>query len=110
MSLPSSGDVAEVPLAATQDLREEYRRAMECQIVHDSWHARGFTTSYLLRLDGEVVGYGSVGGAPGDPRDTVKEFFVRVPARGSALPSFRRLVAVSGATRVEARRTTSCSR
>jgi GNAT superfamily N-acetyltransferase len=75
---------------------------MACQIVHDSWHARGFTSSYLLHARGQVVGYGSVGGAPRDPRDTVKEFYVRPPHRADALPLFRRLVAVGGARAVEA--------
>jgi GNAT superfamily N-acetyltransferase len=75
---------------------------MRCQIVHDSWHARGFARSWLLRLDGDVVGYGSVGGAPGGASDTVKELFVRIEHRAEALPLFRALVAASGATRVEA--------
>ena len=75
---------------------------MGCQIVHDSWHARGFTESYLCRVDGQIVGYGSVGGAPLEPKDTVKEFFVRLPSRGAALPLFRQLVAISGALRIEA--------
>ena len=43
-------------------LREQYREEMSCQIVHDSWHERGFLRSYLISVDGEVVGYGSVGG------------------------------------------------
>jgi GNAT superfamily N-acetyltransferase len=95
-------DVEPVSLEAILGLREEYRREMNCQIVHDSWHSRGFTRSYLLRVRGEVVGHGSVGGAPRDARDILKEFFVRPPHRGDALPLFRRLVAVSGARSVEA--------
>lgn len=82
-------------------MREEYRREMACQIVHDSWHARGFTRSYLLRLDGEIAGYGAIGGAPRDPKDTVKEFFLRPPFRGAALPLFRQLIATSGARTIE---------
>jgi GNAT superfamily N-acetyltransferase len=83
-------------------MREEYRREMACQIVHDSWHARGLTSSYVLRAHGRTVGYGSVGGAPRDARDTVKEFFVVPACRGDALPLFRQLVAASGARAVEA--------
>ena len=74
---------------------------MDCQIVHDSWHQRGFTKSYLCRVDGEIVGYGSVGGAPREPKDRIKEFYVRRPARQVALPLFRQLVAVSGARVIE---------
>lgn len=95
-------DVAQVPLAAILGLREEYRREMDCQIVHDSWHARGFTDSYLFRVEGQIVGYGSVGGAPGEPQDTIKEFFVLPRSRGAALPLFRQLVATSGARSIEA--------
>ena len=95
-------EAVEVPLASILPMREEYRREMACQIVHDSWHARGFTSSYLLRVDGRVVGYGSVGGAPRDPRDTLKELYVLPPDRGDALPLVRQLVAASGARWIEA--------
>jgi GNAT superfamily N-acetyltransferase len=95
-------EVFAAELEAILAMRAEYRREMDCQIVHDSWHARGFTSSYLLRVDGEVVGYGSVGGSPGDPRDTLKEFFVRPHARRAALPLFRQLVKTSGARQVAA--------
>ena len=95
-------EVAQVPLETILVMREEYRREMDCQIVHDSWHSRGFTNSYLLRAHGQIVGYGSVGGAPRDAKDILKEFFVLPRFRPDALPLFRQLVAVSGARRVEA--------
>ena len=91
--------VERVRVATILALRDEYRLEMACQIVHDSWHARGFTHSYLLRIDGDIVGYGSVGG---DSKDIVKEFFVRPRFRGAALPLFRQLVAASGARVIEA--------
>ena len=95
-------EVTRAHLGAILGMREEYRREMQCQIVHDSWHERGFTTSWLLRVDGEIAGYGSVGGAPGDPKDTLKEFFVRPPFRAEATSLFERLVSVSSARAVEA--------
>jgi GNAT superfamily N-acetyltransferase len=98
----SGVEVARVPLDAVAEMREAYRREMACQIVHDSWHARGFTTSYLLRRGGEVVGYGAVGGAPREAPDVVKELYLRPPWRDEALPLFRALVAASGARRIEA--------
>ena len=94
--------VSAAPLEAILPMREEYRREMGCQVVHDSWHGRGFTTSWLLQLDGETVGYGAVGGAPREARDVIKELWVRREARGDALPLFRELVRASGARRVEA--------
>jgi GNAT superfamily N-acetyltransferase len=90
-----------VPLVSILAQREEYRREMRCQIVHDSWHARGFTDSYLLRRRGELVGYGSVAGDPYGPREVVKEFYLAPSVRGDALPLFRALIATSGARRIE---------
>lgn len=72
-------------------LREDYRRAMGCQIVHDSFHERGLTDSYLLKLGGEVVGYASVAGDPDQPRDTLKELYVE-PAHRAASPRLVRAV------------------
>lgn len=83
-------------------LREEYRREMNAQIVHDSWHRRGLTNSYLCHLDDEIVGYGAVGGVPPDPKEIVKEFFIRPAHRRFALPFFRELIAVSGARQIAA--------
>lgn len=102
MNPPSRIEAEAVSLEAILSMREEYRREMGCQIVHDSWHARGLTTPYLLRLDGQTVGYGAVGGVPRQPKDTVKEFYLLPPFRGSAPALFRELLAVSGARRVEA--------
>ena len=99
MSLP---EIAAARLDAILTLREEYRREMNCQIVHDSWHARGFTDSYLFSFAGQPVGYGSVGGAPREPRTTVKEFFLRPPYREHAGPLFRRFLSRSGAQAIEA--------
>ena len=95
-------EAAHVPLDVILRMREEYRREMDRQIVHDSWHERGFMNSYLLSVAGQIVGYGSVGGAPREAKETIKEFFVFPPFRGAALPLFRELAAVSGARRIEA--------
>lgn len=83
-------------------MREDHRREMACQIVHDSWHARRFVTPYLLLEAEEVVGYAAVGGAPGEPRDAVKEIYIVPSRRGLALPLLDAVIAASGATRIEA--------
>ncbi|HEU0006272.1 MAG TPA: GNAT family N-acetyltransferase [Terriglobia bacterium] len=83
-------------------MRDLYRQEMNCQIVHDSWHGRGWTDAYLLRLDGRVVGYGLVGGVRANPKDVIMEFYVLPIQRGFALPLFRQLAAVSKARRIEA--------
>ncbi|MGH7675959.1 MAG: GNAT family N-acetyltransferase, partial [Gemmatimonadales bacterium] len=95
-------EVLRAPVDAILALREEYRREMRCQIVHDSYHARGFTDSYLLRMDGQTVGYGSVAGDPEGPRETIKEFFVLPDFRRAALPLFRALATASKARWIDA--------
>ena len=95
-------DISPVRLDAILALREEYRREMNCQIVHDSWHARGFTQSYLFGMADQVVGYGAIGSSQGTPRTIVKEFFVRPEYRDKALPIFRRFLTAGGAATIEA--------
>ena len=94
-------DISAVRLDAILGLREEYRREMNCQIVHDSWHTRGFTQSYLFRIADQVVGYGAIGGQAA-PRTIVKEFFLLPGHRDHALPIFRRFLTVGGAVTIEA--------
>ena len=92
----------EAALEEILPMREAYRREMDAQIVHDSWHSRGFARPWLLFAGGEAVGYGAVGGAPREPKDIVKEFHVIPERRGDAVALFRALVAASGARRVAA--------
>jgi len=93
-------EVRPASLEAILPLRDEYRRLMNCQIVHDCWHVRKYVEEYLLLVNGETAGYGSVG-APRDERDIVKEIYLRPAFREFALPLFRQLVALSGAQRIE---------
>lgn len=93
--------VTRVAVRAIAAMRAEYRREMNCQIVHDSYHERGFTDSYTIAMGGRVVGYGSVAGSPGK-RDVIKEFFVLPDWRGLALRFLRDLIATSRATTIEA--------
>ena len=79
-------DVSLVPSEETLALRDLHRKEMNCQIVLDSWHGRGWTDSYLLRLDGRVVGYGLVGGIRAERKEIVTEFYVLPVHRAKALP------------------------
>ena len=65
-------DVSLAPPEEILTLRDLYRKEMNCQIVRDSWHGRGWTDSYLLRLNERVVGYGLVVGLPGGFQPTDK--------------------------------------
>jgi GNAT superfamily N-acetyltransferase len=95
-------DISLVPLDEIRKLRDLYRKEMNCQIVHDSWHERGFTDSYLIRVNRKVAGYGSVGAVGKKRKDTVKEYFLLAEHRGGALKIFRHIIEVSQATKVEA--------
>jgi GNAT superfamily N-acetyltransferase len=75
---------------------------MNCQIVHDSWHERGWTSAYLLRLDGRIVGYGLVGGVKPNSRDAIVEFYVLPTHRAAALALFQELAVASRARSIEA--------
>lgn len=94
-------DVSLVPRDETLALRDLHRKEMNCQIVLDSWHGRGWTDSYMLRLDGRIVGYGLVGGVRAEPKEIITEFYVLPVYRGSALPLFLRFAEVSQAKSVE---------
>ncbi len=101
MAEPVPIQVTRVPLDAILGLRDAYRRAMNCQIVHDSYHARGLTDSYLLHMRGQVVGYGSVAGNPDGPREIIKEFHVHPAHQAAALPLLRALIAATAARYIE---------
>lgn len=95
-------DVSRVPFDEIVPLRELHRDEMGCQIVHDSLPRRGLSHCYLFRIDGGVVGYGTVFGIGDDPKETVDELFVRTEHRGRVGDLFQALVAESGARRIQA--------
>jgi GNAT superfamily N-acetyltransferase len=84
-------------------LRDMYRLEMSCQIIHDSIHSRpGWTHEYSLKIDGALVGYGSVAVAgPWTQTPALYEFFVAAPYRLKLFELFRALRTVCGATRME---------
>jgi GNAT superfamily N-acetyltransferase len=95
-------EISLVNLEAIQGLRDLYRREMNCQIVHDSLHARFFTDIYLIRVNDHVAGYGCVMSDLSEARDLIKEFYLLPHHRAKALPIFRRFIAASGARTIEA--------
>jgi GNAT superfamily N-acetyltransferase len=95
-------DVSLVPLKEILALRDLYRQEMNCQIVHDSLHERGFTESYLIRVNGQVAGYGAVVRDRAGWKDVVKEFYVLPVHRAAALLLFRHFAAAGQARGVEA--------
>lgn len=80
-------------------LREQHREEMNCQIVHDSIHRRhGWTTTYLLAIDGAAAGFGSIAiGGPWTGKPTIFELYVLPAHRSRAFDLFEALLAASGA-------------
>src|SRR4051812_15383500 len=69
---------APTTLAQIAPLRELYRAEMNCQIMGDSFHTRpGWTQSYLLSIDNQTAGYGSIAvSGPWKDKPTAFEFFI----------------------------------
>lgn len=83
-----------------QAFRELYRQEANCQIIHDSFLARGLADAYLIMRNGRPAGYAAVGNTY--PNGQLTEFYTLPPLRAFALPLFREVLAVSGATHIEA--------
>jgi GNAT superfamily N-acetyltransferase len=92
-----------VELRDIEGMRDIYRHEMNCQIIHDSIHARpGWTHEYLLTEGGARVGYGSVAVAgPWQAQPAVYEYFVLPQHRERMFDLFLALLTASGATVIE---------
>lgn len=92
-------------LRQIEPLREQYRKEMNCQIIHDSIHARPCWTREfgLFSESGSIIGYGSVAVA-GPLLDTpaLYEFFLQPEYRMRTFEAFTSLLAVCGANIIEA--------
>src|SRR5262245_4055425 len=89
--------------SAVLPLRVDYRREMNCQIVHDSLHRRaGWTNTFALSLDDTSAGFGSVAiGGPWTGKPTIYEFYVRPADRCHAFQLFEAFLEASGARLME---------
>jgi hypothetical protein len=70
---------------------------MDCQIIHDSIHARpGWTTEHALDLNGATVGYGSLAVAgPWTASHALYEFYVKGDCRRRIFDLFEALLAAA---------------
>ncbi|HLK65440.1 MAG TPA: GNAT family N-acetyltransferase [Bryobacteraceae bacterium] len=76
---------------------------MDCQIIHDSIHARpGWTIEYALDLDSATVGYGSVAVAgPWKTSHALYEFYVKRDSRQRVFDLFTTLLATCSPSIIE---------
>ncbi len=77
-------------------LRARYRREMDCQIIRDAHHRRGFTTLFRITVGRQIAGYGAVGIARHN-RGVLQEFYLLPRYRPRALHLFPRLLSTAGA-------------
>ena len=96
-------EVCRVELQEIERMRDVYRHEMNCQIIHDSIHARpAWTHEYLITQGGGKVGYGSVAVAgPWQAKPTVYEYFLLPQHRGRVFDAFASLLTSSGVTAIE---------
>ena len=87
-----------VKLKAISAMREAYRAEQDCQVVHDSIHARrGWTREYAIAEGDRVVAYASLAvDGPWRDKPTLYEFHVEPDRRSRAFALFE---AFLGATR-----------
>ena len=83
--------------------RDEYRREMNCQIIHDSIHTRpGWSHEYLLLQNETPVGHGSLAIAgPWKEKPTVYEFHVTPDHRSRAFDVFTALLEAARPVAIE---------
>jgi GNAT superfamily N-acetyltransferase len=87
--------VEKASLEAILPLRAVFLQEANRQIRYNACHERGWTDSYLLRIDDQEVGYGSIKGREIPDRDTVFEFFIVPSFRKHASNVFRQVLAAA---------------
>ena len=90
-------------LAEIAPFRELYRAEMNCQIMGDSFHTRpGWTRSWLLQIDSQSAGYGSIAIAgPWKEKPTAFEFFILPEHRLRIFDLFEAFLAVANPIAIE---------
>ncbi len=88
-------------LRSIQPLRNLFLQETNFQIRYHACHERGWSDSYLLTVDEEEIGYGSIKGQKIPDRDTIFEFYLIPPFRKLASRIFRELIAASRAKFIE---------
>lgn len=86
--------------AEVEKLHPLYRQQANCQIIHDAFWACGWVDAFLIEIDRRVAGYGGVA-TRHDP-GTLMEFYVFPEFERHTMDMGRKLLAVCGATHLEA--------
>ncbi len=76
-------------------LRALFLQEANFQVRYNACHERGWSDSYLLKVDDFAVGYGSIKGREIPDRDTAFEFFMIPPFRKHASHLFREFLSAA---------------
>lgn len=93
--------VIKTELAEILSFRNLYLQENNFQIRYNACHERGWTDSYLLKMNNLPVGYGSVKGQEISDRDSIFEFYITPPYRKMASRIFPELIYKSKAIFIE---------
>jgi len=94
--------VTKVDLSEILSLRNLFLQENNFQIRYNAVHKRGWSDSYLLLLDGQEIGYGSVMGRDDrTKRDSIFEFYIIPDFRKHASAAFQILLNNSKTTHIE---------
>jgi GNAT superfamily N-acetyltransferase len=98
----STISVTKTSLNEILPLRDLFLQENNFQIRYNACHDRGWTDSYIVMLDYEKIGYGSIKGRENHvDRDTIFEFYVIPSIRHKSSIIFSELLSVSGAGFIE---------
>ncbi|MBO9638634.1 MAG: N-acetyltransferase [Siphonobacter aquaeclarae] len=94
--------ITRTSLSTVAPMRALFLQQGGFQFVHDKCHRYGWADTWLVEIDGETAGYGSVWGRDErGARDTVFEFYLKTPFRNHASRVFSELLYVTGVPYLE---------
>lgn len=94
--------VSKAPLKDLGTLRSEFLAGNNIEFCLDKAHLYGWADTYLIRVDDQLAGYGSVWGKDQrEDRDSIFEFYLKEDWRGRATEIFAEFITVSGAAYIE---------
>lgn len=84
-----------------QSFRTLFLQENNFQVRYNACHERGWTDSYLLKMNNLPIGYGSVKGQEISDRDSIFEFYITPPYRKTASRIFPELILASQSRFIE---------
>jgi hypothetical protein len=94
--------ISKTTLNEILSLREFFLQENNFQIRYNACHDRGWTDSYIVMLDNEKIGYGSIKGRENHAdRDTIFEFYTIPSLRRKSSIIFSKLLSSSGVDFIE---------